>query len=370
MCILEIAKDNAFNSVHATVFGKNLLEFKDESGKIFHSSNSGQDISSQIEYVIKKKLESIGNFKAQYISFHMRRNALTCLENSPLATRILKPQTLSINYISVTGYNLNNVKGKYADLVNKGQKKSAMEIMSFVCQGEFSSALKVLSNQKETIDKIKEQFDFLASLATKNANISIEPIFIKISTYNKEMGDWIIKRLIAKEGSPANASLTGKLIISDLSMVPGRLDLLLQSIIERLAKAAGMASGSSLQMTEISDLREFAAIYTRTLRYAASAFKKDKTEIDLAVTKDQFLTLISLLSVNKDTVSVANTKTIREFILLLLVPPTPFTNSKVSQVDFATEHLLIAGDDDLANVKQEIACYLACQNHEIAMKIF
>lgn len=220
ICTLDIAKDNAFNSVHATVFGKNLLEFKDEAGKVFHAANSAaQDIGSQIEHVIKKKLESIGNFKAQYISFHMRRNALTCLENSPLATRILKPQSLSINYISVTGYNLNNVKGKYADLVNRGQKKSAMEIMSFVCQGEFSSALKVISNQKETIDKIKEQFDFLASLATKNANISIEPIFIKISTYNKEMGDWIIKRLIAKEGSAANASLTGKLIISDLSMI-------------------------------------------------------------------------------------------------------------------------------------------------------
>ena len=32
------------------------------------------------------------------------------------------------------------------------------------------------AHKKETIDKIKEQFDFLASLATKNANISIAPI--------------------------------------------------------------------------------------------------------------------------------------------------------------------------------------------------
>lgn len=101
-------------------------------------------------------MDSLGNFKAQYINFHMRRNALTCLENSPLATRITKPISLSINYISITGYSLKQAKGKYADLVNKSQKKTAMEMMSLVCQGEFSSALKVIANQKETIDKIKE----------------------------------------------------------------------------------------------------------------------------------------------------------------------------------------------------------------------
>ena len=66
-------------------------------------------------------------------------------------------------------------------------------MMSLVCQGEFSSALKVIANQRETIEKIKEQFDFLASLATKNASINIEPIFIKIATHNREMGDWIIR---------------------------------------------------------------------------------------------------------------------------------------------------------------------------------
>jgi len=30
VCTLDIVKDNAYNSVHATIFGKNLLEFKDD----------------------------------------------------------------------------------------------------------------------------------------------------------------------------------------------------------------------------------------------------------------------------------------------------------------------------------------------------
>ena len=123
--------------------------------------------------------------------------------------------------------------------------------MSLVCQGEFSSALKVISNQKETIDKIKEQFDFLANLATKNSSISIEPIFIKISTYNREMGDWIISRLIAKEGTPTNASLTGKLVISDFSIISQRLSLLIEAIFGKVKEAATMPWGSTSQATFI-----------------------------------------------------------------------------------------------------------------------
>jgi hypothetical protein len=52
------------------------------------------------------------------------------------------------------------------------------------------------------------------------------------------MGHWIIKQLIAKEGTPHNASLTGKLIISDPTVISDRLDLLLQSIIKRINEAA------------------------------------------------------------------------------------------------------------------------------------
>lgn len=145
VCTLDIVKDNAYNSVHATIFGKNMLEFKDEQGMRFQADPT-KSLGPQIEHIIKSKLDSLGNFKAQYVNFSMRRNVLTCLENSPLATRILKPVSLSINYISITGYNLNQLKGKYADQINKSQKKTAMEMMSLVCQGEFSSALKVIAN--------------------------------------------------------------------------------------------------------------------------------------------------------------------------------------------------------------------------------
>lgn len=67
VCTLDIVKDNAYNSVHATIFGKNMLEFKDEQSTTFKAS-SGK-LKEQIEEVIRKKLDSLGNFKAQYINF-------------------------------------------------------------------------------------------------------------------------------------------------------------------------------------------------------------------------------------------------------------------------------------------------------------
>jgi hypothetical protein len=45
-----------------------------------------------IEEAVKNKLGSLINFKCLYLKFSMRRNVITCLENSPLATRLNKPQ--------------------------------------------------------------------------------------------------------------------------------------------------------------------------------------------------------------------------------------------------------------------------------------
>jgi len=49
----------------------------------------------------------------------------------------------------------------------------------------------VIANQKDTVEKLKKSFSLLASLVSIKANL-IEPTFIALSTYNTEMGDWII----------------------------------------------------------------------------------------------------------------------------------------------------------------------------------
>jgi len=91
----------------------------------------------------------------------------------------------------------------------------------------------VIANQEETINKIKSQFNLLASLIEIKSEL-IEPTFISISTHNPEMGDWIINRLLNQDDFSKHASLTGKLIICDKSRVAERQSILLMQIISTL----------------------------------------------------------------------------------------------------------------------------------------
>jgi hypothetical protein len=77
VCSLELAKDDGFGSVQATVFGKNLHSFQ----------VAGGEVAQTVEGLIQSKLASLQNFQANYIKLSMRRHVLCCLENSPLAAR-------------------------------------------------------------------------------------------------------------------------------------------------------------------------------------------------------------------------------------------------------------------------------------------
>ena len=101
-----MAKDDAFGSVSATVFGRNLHTF----------GSNGDSPGLSISEVINAKLGSIGNFKAQFVKISMRRHVLMCLENSPSAIKFTKPVSLAINYISLMGLDLSN-KTNYLNLI-------------------------------------------------------------------------------------------------------------------------------------------------------------------------------------------------------------------------------------------------------------
>lgn len=75
----------------------------------------------------------------------MRRHILTCLENSPLSTKFTKPPSFGINYISLLGYDLTKV-GDYLTYIKQEQKKTALEVLSIICSGDFVSILKVIAN--------------------------------------------------------------------------------------------------------------------------------------------------------------------------------------------------------------------------------
>ena len=84
------------------------------------------------------------------------------------------------------------------------------------------------------------------------------------------MGDWIIKRLLQMEGTPTNAALTGKLIISESKMIASRLSSLIESVLQKVNEAAQMPRGSVSQTSFILTFQHFISICVRTMRYAAA----------------------------------------------------------------------------------------------------
>jgi len=55
---------------------------------------------------------------------------------------------MALNYISITGYKADSGMSGYAQHMKGEQKKTALEVMSLICAGNFSSALKVIANQQ------------------------------------------------------------------------------------------------------------------------------------------------------------------------------------------------------------------------------
>ena len=164
----------------------------------------------------------------------MRRHVLSCLETSPLAARQAKRPAFAINYISMIGYRLTEASSTLARRVKNHlaseQKKTALEVLSKICSGNFTSVLRVISNQKQTIDKIKGQFDLLASLVTIKSSL-IEPTFIAIARYNKEMGDWMIRKFLSSSNFEKHAPLTGNLVMCEKQEVPNRIQMLRDYLI-------------------------------------------------------------------------------------------------------------------------------------------
>jgi hypothetical protein len=53
---------------------------------------------------------------------------------------------LSVNFISIPGYDMNTNKSSALQFIIKEQKKAALQLMSTVCGSQFSGVLKTVAN--------------------------------------------------------------------------------------------------------------------------------------------------------------------------------------------------------------------------------
>ena len=143
-----------------------------------------------------------------------------------------KTLTLCINYISLLGFDMSK-SSDHVGYIKQEQKKSALEVLSIICSGDFQQILKVIANQKQTIEKMKKSFSLLASLVSIKKNL-IEPTFIAISSYNNEMGDWIISQFLNNSSIYKHAALVGEIVMCNKEELPRRLLLLQNHVMKEL----------------------------------------------------------------------------------------------------------------------------------------
>jgi hypothetical protein len=76
----------------------------------------------------------------------------------------------------------------------------------------------------------------LASLVSIKSSL-IEPTFIAIARYNKEMGDWMISKFLSSANFEKHAPLTGNLVMCEKQEVPNRLQMLQEHLMSHFDQA-------------------------------------------------------------------------------------------------------------------------------------
>jgi hypothetical protein len=168
----------------------------------------------------------------------------------------------------------------------------------------------------------------------------IEPTFIAISTYNTEMGDWIINQFLKGSRNFRHASLVGDIVVCNKAEMPRRLNLLKDFVmteIQRITREERSQHG-----TLIKKVLPFVKVFIQTLRVAAPEIENavvSSQDCDLGTKETLLLDIISLLS-GATQEREFQTKILTQLLLLLLCPPIPFINSNVDALDFAMRHLV------------------------------
>lgn len=286
---------------------------------------------------------------------------MTCLENSPLAVWVgKKNHGFALHYITLTGYDCSKTAGSYHKMILRDLKKTATEAMAQICSGDFSSSLKVIANQHETITKIKEHFVSLVQLMEIKAGL-IEPILISIATHNAEMGDWIINQFISKKLF-RHASLIGKLILCDRTHLVHRLRIMLGKTVDTLSGAA--ESQGQLTQTMLQFM-PFVKILVKTVHMAAPALTDP---VDFEIEPEVLTKIINLIHLNTASKKEMDLKGMDNLLFLLMKPPAPFHNSHIDLHSFTTEVLLAENANRaVAKHMRSIAGRLAACNSKLAL---
>ena len=155
----------------------------------------------------------------------------------------------------------------------------------------------------------------------------IEPTFIAIAKYNKDMGDWMINKFLSSRDFERHAALTANLVMCERTEVPNRLQMLqahLMTFFQDKKKESDQL---------ISNLLPAIAVFVQSVRLCAPGLVSYK-RIDLAVNSATISDIINSTASLDDKIHPNKARMMLQFAVLLLCPPAPFVNSKADPVQF------------------------------------
>lgn len=221
-CSLRRIDDKGFANFGVTVYGINLYQYNQE--------NSCTNLTD----TINTSLNSLQSVKARYIKIRIKNNLISCLDNSPLCNKFMKPRAIGINYCSIMGYDLNNV-GNIENTINDLKKETASKILTQLFKGDFKNTLAKVSVDLRYAEYIKEKFENLSTLLKSKSTSHVVGLILQtFVSYNRELGNWIISKCLDIECSSEQVSLLNALMKCNKTEYYERLQIIKTFIFDQI----------------------------------------------------------------------------------------------------------------------------------------
>jgi hypothetical protein len=166
----------------------------------------------------------------------------------------MKVKALGINFCSVMGYDVHNV-GNIDITLSNLKKATSSKIISILFKGEFENTLQRIATNEFYIDYIKtnleELFNLISDQKLSHIVSQILKMFVK---YNKDLGDWIILKLLNIDCENRQVSLLYDLIKSNPKEFLGRLKIIKDFIFDYCDQ---LSSKENPSVKEIEKLEPF-----------------------------------------------------------------------------------------------------------------
>ncbi|CAD8118277.1 unnamed protein product [Paramecium sonneborni] len=311
--IMTLIEDEAYTYYSVKVMALNVWRL-----------NAQGNLNQQIKSLVQQPIT--------YIRFIMKKPQITFLEQiSQLSFKQYNNIQIGVSFISITGYDSSINRNKQIQII---QEKTASRLLGKMCSQKFRNTLFDISNNQNIIQQIKKSFKNI-SLALHSNESTLSPLFIGLTKYNPEFGDWVLDQIMDITLEWAHAKLTAEIVLQDKDKQLDRLKKFLNYILNQI-KQIGQIAKSQDQFTQLTLLIE-------ALTYAIliSSKQKNKEPILLDIEEEDFQNILQAVEVTSQSYEHCN-MIMRLFITLIKLPQPYVLNMQLQQTGISdlTQQLL------------------------------